>query len=89
MSQEILRIENLIKTYRSEWSFKKIHALDINELIVNEGEAYGYLGENGAGKTTTIKCILNFIKKDKCKIYFRGSELKDNKQNNLIGYLPE
>jgi ABC-2 type transport system ATP-binding protein len=33
-------------------------ALDSLDLIVNEGEVYGYLGPNGAGKTTTIRLLL-------------------------------
>jgi ABC-2 type transport system ATP-binding protein len=33
-------------------------ALDALELIVQQGEIYGYLGPNGAGKTTTIRLLL-------------------------------
>jgi ABC-2 type transport system ATP-binding protein len=33
-------------------------ALDSLELVVREGEVYGYLGPNGAGKTTTIRLLL-------------------------------
>jgi ABC-2 type transport system ATP-binding protein len=33
-------------------------ALDALNLIVNEGEVYGYLGPNGSGKTTTIRLLL-------------------------------
>jgi ABC-2 type transport system ATP-binding protein len=33
-------------------------ALDSLDLVVREGEVYGYLGPNGAGKTTTIRLLL-------------------------------
>ena len=33
-------------------------ALDSLDLVVDEGEVYGYLGPNGAGKTTTIRMLL-------------------------------
>jgi ABC-2 type transport system ATP-binding protein len=33
-------------------------ALDALDLVVQEGEVYGYLGPNGAGKTTTIRLLL-------------------------------
>jgi ABC-2 type transport system ATP-binding protein len=33
-------------------------ALDSLDLVVEEGEVYGYLGPNGAGKTTTIRLLL-------------------------------
>jgi ABC-2 type transport system ATP-binding protein len=31
------------------------------DLVVNEGEVFGYLGPNGAGKTTTIKLLMGLI----------------------------
>src|ERR1035437_943807 len=33
-------------------------ALDGLELVVGEGEVYGYLGPNGSGKTTKIRLVL-------------------------------
>lgn len=33
-------------------------ALDSLDLVIGEGEVYGYLGPNGAGKTTTIRLLL-------------------------------
>jgi ABC-2 type transport system ATP-binding protein len=33
-------------------------ALDSLDLVVQEGEVFGYLGPNGAGKTTTIRLLL-------------------------------
>ena len=33
-------------------------ALDGLDLVVEQGEVYGYLGPNGAGKTTTIRLLL-------------------------------
>jgi ABC-2 type transport system ATP-binding protein len=33
-------------------------ALDGLDLVVGEGEVYGYLGPNGSGKTTTIRLLL-------------------------------
>lgn len=32
------------------------------DLMVNEGEVFGFLGPNGAGKTTTIRTLLNFLR---------------------------
>jgi ABC-2 type transport system ATP-binding protein len=47
-----IRTEGLSKRYG------KTLALDDLELLVEEGEVYGYLGPNGAGKTTTIRLLL-------------------------------
>ncbi|MDO0875167.1 ABC transporter ATP-binding protein [Carnobacterium divergens] len=41
--------------------YHKKAAVDHIDLIVEEGEIYGFIGPNGAGKSTTIKTLLNFI----------------------------
>jgi ABC-2 type transport system ATP-binding protein len=48
----VIRTESLSKRYGQTL------ALDRLELVVNEGEVYGYLGPNGSGKTTTIRLLL-------------------------------
>jgi ABC-2 type transport system ATP-binding protein len=47
-----IRTEGLSKRYG------RTLALDDLDLLVKEGEVYGYLGPNGAGKTTTIRLLL-------------------------------
>jgi polyether ionophore transport system ATP-binding protein len=47
-----IRTEQLSKRYGDTL------ALDELDLVVEEGEVYGYLGPNGAGKTTTIRLLL-------------------------------
>ena len=37
-------------------------ALDRLDLVVEQGEVYGYLGPNGAGKTTTIRLLLGLLR---------------------------
>jgi len=50
-----IRTSGLTKHYGS------VVALDDLDLIVDEGEIFGFLGPNGAGKTTTIRSLLNYI----------------------------
>jgi ABC-2 type transport system ATP-binding protein len=38
-----------------------VHALDSLDLVVREGEIFGFLGPNGAGKSTTIRLLLGFL----------------------------
>lgn len=52
----IIETENLTKFYGAERG-----VIDLN-LVVREGEVFGYLGPNGAGKTTTIRLLLDFIR---------------------------
>lgn len=52
---EILRVTDLTKKYGEQT------ALDLPELILNQGELIGLVGNNGAGKTTLMRLMLDLI----------------------------
>ncbi len=58
MSEVIVQVENLIKSYG------KIKAVNNVSFEVSRGEIFGLVGPNGAGKTTTIECIEGLRKSD-------------------------
>lgn len=51
MSDTILRLHNLTKTYGAKTAVKNV------SFAVEKGHIYGFIGENGAGKTTTIRAV--------------------------------
>ncbi|HML33488.1 MULTISPECIES: ATP-binding cassette domain-containing protein [Sporomusa] len=51
MNEQIVRAENLGKTYGSFRALKGI------SFSIQAGECYGFLGHNGAGKTTTMRMM--------------------------------
>lgn len=55
MIMEILRATDLSKVYGQQT------VLDIPELILNQGELIGLVGNNGAGKTTLMRLMLDLI----------------------------
>lgn len=59
---QILKVENLHKTYGEESSRTKV--VDGLTFSLKAGECYGLLGPNGAGKTTTIKLCLGLTVPD-------------------------
>ena len=61
---------------------------DIN-FYVKRGELIGIVGPNGAGKTTLIKLILGFLKPQKGSIYLFGKEIKNFREWNKLGYVPQ
>ncbi|MGA2793388.1 MAG: ATP-binding cassette domain-containing protein [Roseiarcus sp.] len=66
MSEEVLRLENVTK------SFGSVHALTNASLSLREGEVVALLGDNGAGKSTLIKAISGVHRIDGGQIYVRG-----------------
>ena len=67
MGAEVLRLENLQK------SFGNVHALKKASLTLCEGEVVALLGDNGAGKSTLIKSISGVYPADNGKIFVRGA----------------
>ena len=70
MSQEVLRTENLSK------SFGRVTALRDASIRLMKGEVLGLLGDNGAGKSTLMKILTGFHKPTTGKIYFEGQEVE-------------
>jgi len=66
MMAEVLRIENLDKSFGGVRALKKV------SLTLNEGEIVALLGDNGAGKSTLIKVISGVHSVDSGKIYMHG-----------------
>ena len=82
----MLEIRNLVKSYGT--SFR---AVDNVNLVVNDGEIFGFIGPNGAGKTTTIKSVMGLLNFDSGEILFDGMDiLKYPMQvKKEIAYIPD
>ena len=52
----VIQSENLTKVYGKHRGIQNI------DLVVREGEIFGFLGPNGAGKTTTIRILLDMLR---------------------------
>jgi ABC-2 type transport system ATP-binding protein len=85
MSNAIIRIENLRKSYGS------VVALDGVSLEIEAGRIFGLLGPNGAGKTTITKILATLVRPDEGTAEVRGTDvLRDPaKVRGLIGYVPQ
>lgn len=78
----------LTKSYKSR-SAGKINVVENLDLVVEEGEIFGFLGPNGAGKTTTIKMLLGIIYPTSGEGFVLGREIGDMDVHKVISYLPE
>ncbi len=84
-----LEVNELTKSFRSDFFFKNIKVLNSVNINVEKGSIYGFLGPNGAGKTTTIKCILGLIYPNSGSINIFGKPLVSVNDRKKIGFLPE
>jgi ABC-2 type transport system ATP-binding protein len=64
-------------------------AVDGLNLIVNQGEVFGFLGPNGAGKTTTMNVLLGFVNATGGTASLFGVNVTEPIARQRIGYLPE
>ena len=82
MSKEIIKIENLKKTFKLKK--ETITAIQNINLSINEGDIYGIIGLSGAGKSTLIRCI-NFLERPTSgNVYFKGIDLASLKNKDLL-----
>lgn len=81
----MLKINGLIKNYG------KFTAVDNLDLVVPEGEIFGFVGPNGAGKTTTMKIICGLMAADGGEVRINDIDVikETRKAKEIIGYMPD
>ena len=81
---QVIKTENLTKYYGKA---RGIIGLD---LLVQQGECFGFIGPNGAGKSTTIRTLLGLIAPTSGTASVLGKDIVTEKQAILreTGYLP-
>ena len=86
---EAIKIQDLKKSFVSDFLVKRVKVLNGLSLTVNRGEIYGFLGQNGAGKTTAIKCLLGLIKADSGDMFLHNEVANTVRGRKSVGFLPE
>ena len=71
MSTNLLRVENLSKTYVARNRGRGARAVDRVDLAVAEGEILGLVGESGCGKTTLARLLVRLLEPSSGEIWFR------------------
>lgn len=75
---EILKVENLVKTYGEGDNI--VNAVDDISLSVNKGEFVAIVGASGSGKSTLLHLLGGVDRPTSGKIYIDGNEI--NNMNN-------
>ncbi len=81
----------MIETINLTKRYNDLVALNALNLVINEGDCFGFIGPNGAGKTTTIKILATLLKPSSGQAQIAGLTVGyQNRQiRPLIGYVPD
>ena len=89
MSESLIELRRVGKTYRSAFLRRPKTALSDLDLSVREGEILGFLGPNGAGKTTTIKILLGLVRPTTGTGTVLGLPFGSVDARSGLGFLPD
>ena len=82
MSNELLRVENLSKSYPSEEKGGKLVILEDINLMLKQGETIAITGKSGCGKSTLLSLLALLSPKDGGKIYYEGMDTDQRKDRD-------
>ena len=84
----ILEIENLTTRFsiKSSFGFSKgnVHAVEGIDLLLQQGETIGIVGESGCGKSTLGKSIMRLVEPNSGKIKIRGKDIISLSKKDLF-----
>jgi sodium transport system ATP-binding protein len=96
-SEEILRVEEVSKTFTLSRKQQKIEGTTLNRKVAvdhlsfssRRGEIFGLLGPNGAGKTTTLRMLATLIHPDTGDAFIDGYSVlqQPDEVRSRIGFL--
>ncbi|KLU66948.1 oligopeptide transport ATP-binding protein OppF [Desulfosporosinus acididurans] len=80
MSEVLMDIQDLAKHFVIDTNFfgkpvSVLKAVDGVSFSINQGEAFGLVGESGCGKTTLGKILVNLYRPTSGKLFFEGKDL--------------
>jgi ABC-2 type transport system ATP-binding protein len=89
----IIETKGLRKSFRSRAGreTKTVEAVRGVDLVVEQGEIFGFLGPNGAGKTTTLRMLATLIPPDGGEATIAGVDLRRDpgEVRRRIGYVAQ
>lgn len=80
--QQILRIDNLHKTYGHGDVFRDV------SFTLNSGETLGLFGMSGSGKSTLGRCILRLERVSGGRIIFSGNDITRSSEREIKRFRP-
>lgn len=81
----------MIETRQLTKRYGQLIAVNEINLLLKEGDVFGFIGPNGSGKTTTMRMIATLLAPDYGEAYVCGKSIYTNPQEirRLVGYMPD
>jgi len=89
MSMPTLELIDVAKSFRGNWNWRTVRAVDGLSFALHDGEIFGLIGHNGAGKTTTFKILVGLLRPTRGAVMWRGRPLSWDQPRIGIGFSPE
>jgi ABC-2 type transport system ATP-binding protein len=89
VSDAVLSVRDLTKTFRKPFTGRRVEAVQGLSFDVRRGEIVGFLGPNGAGKTTTIKMLTGLISPTRGRMEILGVVAPAPDVMARVGFLSE
>ncbi len=69
----------------------KVKAVDALDMLIPDGQVFGFIGPNGAGKTTTIKMLTGILSPDSGRLLLNGIDIQKDPiaAKRSFGYVPD
>lgn len=81
--------EPLVSVKNISFSFGSTKVLEEVSLSITQGDFLAIIGPNGSGKSTLVKIILRIYEPDNGTVVILGEDIKNFKQWDKIGYVPQ
>ena len=80
-----------VKTELLSRIYGNLLALNGLNLVVNQGDLFGFIGSNGAGKTTTLRILATFLTPSAGRAEVLGHDVvrESDAVRRVIGYMPD
>ena len=79
----VIQTMGLSKRYKDKW------AVDHLDLLVEQGDIYGFIGRNGAGKSTTLKLLCGLARPTRGEALIFDKPIRDGTARRRVGALVE
>lgn len=89
MSEPIVSLRDVSKTYKHPWTGKSFTAIRNINLTIQPGESVGFIGHNGAGKSSTIRILMGLQPPTTGSVHLNGLPAEDPESRRGVSYVPE